>query len=291
MSFDTDESSVQDGEPVEVYAFEVGATTYYLTSYVEDVTVAAQVYTSAPVSRGNVAPPTVGHGGREMVITVDRSSALALDIVGRDALPQMIRVTITRLQTLSAATRRIWRGEVQGYSTEGPFLRLRVPNATDEAFALHLPVAVVSQSCNHALYDAGCLVDRDYPTFDNYEFMSAAVIDSVAGTSIVVTAALVDDVAAARPDQWARYGEVRRLVDGERRSVVSQSGTGITIDTPFADLDPGDSLEVYKGCDHNVETCRDEFANVQRFGGNPFPPRTNPAHWWGRGIRPLLGDD
>lgn len=281
MSYDSSERSVQEGEPTEIYTWEFGATTIRLTSAPEDVSVSAQTYTSAPISRTNTNAVPLGKV-REITIRMSVEHDVAARLVANGIPLRDVRVTIERYHPGSAVV-RIHRGYVADVTTDGQFASIRVPNSTDDQFSVRLPIAVSQRLCNHTLYDRGCLVDRDYPVYQNEPFMSASAVDTVDGVTIVVDA-LEDDSAVARPDDWAKYGEVRRVSDGERRSIVSQIGTTLTIDVPFSDLDVGDDLEVYAGCDHTVETCFVKFANVQHFGGHPDLPTSNPHAPTGYGV-------
>jgi hypothetical protein len=72
-----------------------------------------------------------------------------------------------------------------------------------------------------------------------------------------------------QPSQWATFGEVIRLSDGERRGILDQTGTTLTLDVPFRELVVGDALQVWAGCDLTIETCLAKFGNVPNFGGHP----------------------
>lgn len=127
------------------------------------------------------------------------------------------------------------------------------------------------------LYGPGCEVDRNYPTYANHEHMSVAAAVSQTGAELEVSE-LVDPASDPRANQWAQFGEVRRVVDNERRSILDQTGTTLTLDRPFAYLVAGDDLEIYAGCDWKNTTCNTKFGNTQRFGGHPDAPDNNPMN-------------
>jgi uncharacterized phage protein (TIGR02218 family) len=77
------------------------------------------------------------------------------------------------------------------------------------------------------------------------------------------------------PDEFFKGGEIVRTSDGERRLIVQQIGTLLTLNFPFKDMDVGDSVEVFAGCDRTVETCKAKFSNVVNFGGHPLIPPIN----------------
>lgn len=275
------ETSVQDGEPVEIYTFTAGSTVYRYTSHPEDVTVSSQVYTSTTIARANASAAPLGQV-REMFVTVAVSHPLT-DVLINGGVP--LREVPVRIERYHPGTslRTLHHGYVSDVEIDGDTARIRVPNSTDDQFTVRLPFATLGRVCNHELYDRGCAVDRDYPVYVTEPFMTACEVSSVSGTTLVVSN-MDDPGAVARPDQWARYGEVRRVTDGERRDILAQVGTTLTLNVPFAVLAPGDDLEVYAGCDHTVETCVSKFANAINFGNDVDLPNNNPHAPTGYGV-------
>lgn len=276
-TFAEDETSVSDSRPIELYDFDLVTTIHRLTSADADVVFGGNLYTAVPISRGNTTEVALGQV-RETIVSLPVNHAVAQELIGNGIPPRTARLTITQLQQTSNETRRVWRGEILGVTTsggedDGGIARLRVPNATDQAFSVALPFAVASKVCNHALYDAGCALPRD-PAF-----RVTPTVASINGIELVVS------TMSGKPDQFAQFGEVLRVADGERRSVLSQLGTTITLDVPFRTLLVGDALEVWAGCDHTVESgCRDKFNNVINFGGHPELPIGNPTAPTGFGV-------
>lgn len=63
---------------------------------------------------------------------------------------------------------------------------------------------------------------------------------------------------------------------GRSGEVKTASGGQIVLALPMAyDIASGDAYSVYAGCDKNLSTCRDIFANVENFRGFPFSPGTD----------------
>jgi uncharacterized phage protein (TIGR02218 family) len=273
VSYEDDELSVEDSRRVELYAFELPIGARYLTSLDEDITHAGITYTSTPISRSDVLQSSVGQV-REMVISLPIDHELVQALVANGIPARNARVTITGLQLRSGETDRVWRGPIKQIASDDKFARLTVPNATDQALSVTLPFAVISRTCNHALYDAGCTVLRD---------ATRRVLPTVSGTPVGTT--LVVSSISGKPDQWARFGEVVRVADGERRDILSQVGTTLILDAPFGTIANGDALEVWQGCDHEVTTCRDSFSNVANFGGHPLLPVGNPTAPTGYGVK------
>lgn len=287
-TYTASEASVQGGDLRELYTFLLATGTYTLTSHDADVTYAAVTYTATPgLSRGNVQMSEVTKQ-REMVITLPIDHPIVLALL--PAPPRVATLTITRIHAGAAndptERRRIWSGSIAGMQVdggEGEYARIRVPGAVDVAFSVSLPILRAGRTCQHQLYSVGCTVDRDYLTYATQGHLVAATAVSQTGSTLVVSN-MNNASAVAHPDQWARHGEVRRLTDGERRSILSHVGTTLIIDVPFSTLLVGDTLEVWQGCDKLAATCKEKFGNLRNFSNHPFIPIRNPSSPTGGGV-------
>lgn len=269
MTYASAESSVQDGAPLELYTFAIGATTYRLTSSPEDETFSAQTYTAAPIARAPITLVQLGKR-RELEVTIDRTHALATALLGNGIPARATTMTLLRTHRGEIESRQIWAGPISQAVLAGAYLRLRIPNGMDASFDVEAPIARAQRGCQHMLYGPGCNEPRNDAVFVTTGNHVATTAVSASGVSLVVA-------ALPQPDQWARYGEVRRILDGERRSILAQVGTTITLDVPFATIAAGNDLAIYAGCDHSVATCRDKFNNVLNFGGHPHMINENPT--------------
>ena len=272
MTYDAIATSVQDAVRAELYTFELPGVTYRLTDFDEDVTFDGVTYTAAPVARGPV--PLVPLGKiRDVTVSLDLNSALARALRTNGIPPREIVVTIRAIHIGDTGSRFVWRGFVALASTDEQYTRLTVPNRVDEALDCMIPAVAAQRDCPHMLYDAGCGVDAS-----TGGFILTPTVSSVDGTELVISS------ISSKPDQWARYGKVVRASDGEERSILAQVGTTLTLDVPFRELEVGDVLSVYAGCDHTIEACASKFSNVLNFGGDPEMPTGNPAAPTGYGV-------
>lgn len=284
MAYDTFEQSIQDGAPVEIYTFSASTGTYRLTSAEEDVTFGS-LFTATQISRSNAEIMPLSQQVRAMTISLAMAHPLAQVLV-RGIPPRNVEVVISRYHRGDSASEQVWRGYVSVVESDDVFVRLTVPSSMDEQQAVRLPIAVAQRTCNHMLYDRGCTVDRDYPVYQNEAFMSASAVATISADGYTITVdALEDGSSVARDNDWATLGEVRRVSDGERRSIVQQTGTTLVLDVPFATLEVNDDLEVYAGCDLTAEACAVKFANIANFGGEPIFPSTNISAPTGHGVR------
>lgn len=280
-TYDEYEASPQSGDPVWLYTFVTPTETYRLTSAEEDVTFGS-LFTATPIDMGDTTIVSMGQV-RETTVSLSLDHPLSEVLIANGIPPRDVLLTVDRYHRGAATSKRTWRGYVSSCQVDGQFARIRIPNATDDKFSVQLPIAVAQRACNHVLYDRGCTVDRDYLTYATQGYLVAAAAVSQTGTTLVVDN-MDDDTATPHPDQWAQFGEVRRVSDGERRSILSHVGTTLLLDMPFGTLVAADDLEVYAGCDHEVATCLSKFDNVPNFGGHPDMPTYNPSAPSGFGV-------
>ncbi len=108
----------------------------------------------------------------------------------------------------------------------------------------------------------------------------ATVIDNQREFTITVTEARAD--AGDFSTDWFKYGAViwesgnNFLAEGLLVMEVKQWTQGtktveLFLDMPF-EIQVGDKLIIYAGCDKKLATCRDKFANAINFRGFPYLP-------------------
>lgn len=259
MTFDSQERSVQDGEPIQLYKFE-GPTAlyeYFYTAFPRDVVYDGDTYVSVPLLDTAVA--TTGNlDFPEVSVDVPVSSQLAIDYAF-GIQPASLKLTIFRMQSFGGPVIQWWEGVIDSLNVEGGFAKFRLAFRLDDSLSTSIPRPIYQRQCNHKLYDTKCTIIAT-----NFDF--ATTISTVDGKTITV--ASVD----SNPDQFYRHGEVVRAADGERRLIVDQQGTTLILSLAFKVLASPDAVTLFAGCDHSVVTCRDKFSNVANYGGQPYIP-------------------
>lgn len=278
MSYTADDTSLTLGEPIELYEFLGPAGQLFTyTSYHEDVVFDARTYTSIPISRTELAG-----SGNEDAPTVDVELPVTIDVVQRYAFgppPTLLFLTIRRYHPTGGPGSAIiyWRGDATAVTVTrgGRTARFRVPNIIDNALRLEVPSVYYQSTCNHVLYDGRCRVVRS-----QYQVNPNPTVVSLADGGITVTVSGVDGIPAlaanlppTTPVDYLNTGEMVRVIDGERRLIVDNQFTILTINRPFSTLNVGDELQLFAGCDHSINTCNEKFGNTLRFGGHPTIPR------------------
>jgi len=128
-----------------------------------------------------------------------------------------------------------------------------------------------SPECRVDLYSPQCGVSRA-------AHAASAVVTALTDGSLgaVSDNRVFEASGLGKPDGWADYGELvwtSGANAGRRCEVRSQVGGRIELWEPMGrDIAPGDGFTLYAGCDKALATCRDRFANVLNFRGEPHVP-------------------
>lgn len=260
MSFITDESGVETSIPIELYVFTLGATVVRYADRAGVYTYSSNNYTGvAGLKRRSITrDPVTSATVRELEIEV-AASVFASSFPGQP--PNPFSVTVTRVQPTGAQV--VFIGDVasiKGTGETGEKLTLRCESKTGSRLKVQAPGAVLTPYCRHILYGNKCRAVRtDHDT--------STTVSSVTGETIVV---------ATVPANTLVGGEIWGPSGTERRTIVKQSGTTLTVNIPFISLAATNSVTLYDGCDKSVATCDDTFNNVIHFGGAPYAPFKNP---------------
>ncbi len=253
---------VQAGEetsaPREVFEIVLPTQTYRLASGVRAIEVNGDRYDASPVQRGQLKISN-SSGTASMEFTLPVSHPLVERYVQQP--PRTVQVTITRVD--GADVERIWTGYIASVSLSGNVATFLVPPIGAQASERMVPTLTAGRTCRNALYDARCTVDPA-------SFTVSTTTTSVDGRTVKLAS------IGGNVDGWATFGEFIHVASGESMLIADQVGTTLTLRSPFVGLGVGDAVQVRAGCAHDAATCRDKFANVDNFVGQPNMPEANP---------------
>jgi len=264
MAFTDFELSQASGQPIELYEFNLGGTTFAYTTG-EAVLVSGLTFIPAEISRSALS---FGPEIRQDVVQVTMPRALppADQFVG--IVPgQQLTLTIRRLHRNDAnpivpETVVIFKGIVRtvGYAVDGGRATLVVAPLT-EGLSAEAPRFTFQGLCNHVLYDSRCkVVEEDFSATDN--------ISGADGSSVIVP------IASNEVDGFYNGG-FARLANGDFRLILRHIGNTLDLLLPFAGNVVGSEVTIFAGCDHTLPTCKDKFNNVVNYGGFAFVPLRN----------------
>ena len=268
MTYDEIEQSAFGGNLSEYYKFVVGSNVYRYTTGAAAETLA----TGDSDIDGDYAPAVIEIAEPEhsrdipttsVVITVSRSNEVAELFIGY--VPDTkIAVFVYRKHQDSDDAIQFWSGRViaANFVDEGSRAELLCEPVLASAKRRALRFRWQTQ-CNLVLYTARCGVDRT-------DFEESQDVVSINGNDVTFT-----DLSAFSPDYFV--GGYAQSPDGSHRFITAQSGDTLTFLLNFDDLDPGDTVLLYPGCDRLHTTCRAKFFPA----GDPTNPDGNIVNFFG----------
>jgi hypothetical protein len=252
----------------ELYHVWTSADHWYYTSGDKQISYAGGCYEPAPITRG-----AVQYSSRLRTGTVDitlRRGAGPVQgyVAGRP--PELVWVSITRfsrdLAMAAGNANTIFVGHVTQYQVTGAAVTVHCVGF--QAFLKRqLQRFRFQATCNWSLFDSRCGLSAE----------SYAVTKTVT----VYTRENRNTLANSDFDWYGNdYFELGRvLANGRSYLVASHKGSFLTMRYPILDIETGDTVTVYPGCNGNLETCINKFSNETNFGGFPFIPDDNPVLW------------
>lgn len=263
MTFAADEQGPQSSRPREVYEFTLPAVTHRLASGVRDISVDGQTYRATTISREAVEVTTPnGRGALEIPVLV--SHALPQRYLRNGVPPHRIDVVVRRKQLNSGEHEQVWIGRVHSMRIDGHIATFLVLSHTSSAMQGRIPTITVGRECSHVLYDAGCRVVES-------SFQISCTVFGVNGADVLCSSNVAFNTA-----NWFKWGRMIHVASGEYATITEQQSNLVTLKVPMLDMQVGDSILVSAGCQHDVDTCLDKFANVVNYGGLPAKPSGNP---------------
>lgn len=249
-------------KPIELYKIWSGATYWYYTSSDIPIEFDGQTYECAALARGTLEYNSM------LEVSTMRIQIAGITEPAAQYLAQhptdIIWVEISRLfidmDPLEKSV--IFIGQIKTVGFKG--LQAEVTCVGFEHF-LKMPVPTdrYQVTCNHKLFNSKC------------SMVAASYKNSTAIALSENKLSLTANLFAIFPDGYFTGGFVTKGT--ETRTIISHSGTTITLAYKMLQLVHGDTVDAYPGCDGRVETCRDKFNNIAHFFGFPFIPDENPT--------------
>lgn len=262
--FDSAEESVEESQPREGIEIVLPVVTYRIATGTRNITIDGATYTAGQVGRDEIKIASETDTDGALTVQLPVSHPAVTRYLQGGIPPRHIYVNIWRRHVDVDAEETVWRGVVTSVAVDEHVAKLRLAPRSLIAIQRRIPTMTPGILCPHILYAADtCRINRA-------SFMVSATVVTITGR--VVTLSTI----GGKPDGWAEGGELVHVESGERMTVQAQAGTVVTCQLQIQELSLGDAVELYAGCSHNVITCRDKFANVVNFGGQPNLPVVNP---------------
>lgn len=265
MTFDTIETSREDGNVLQLFKFTFGSVVTRLTSYNRDIVFQGSTWVSTQIAHSE-PESSVGAAINEMTITLPLDNPIASQYIpnvpGRVGTIQVYRAHADdSLEELLV----VFDGFIAQASFDAALVATLICRPNTGIFARKAPRFNYQSLCNNVLYDAGCKVIRE-------SFTYAGTVISESGRDIDVAS------LSTKGAGWAIGGFVRMPSGGndDSRLILAQSGDTISLLNRFAKPVLNLLVDVFAGCDHSITTCDTKFANAINYGGYAYVPTKNP---------------
>ncbi len=272
MSFGSRETSIDRGEPFNLYQFKYGSRNQDVHCYTDaegDVAAFGRIFKSIPIRRSSI-----NSSG-----TTDKTT-LTVEMPRTELLPAMFLV----YPPSYTVALTIWQGHVGAPEDDirvnwsGIVLSCARVGALEAKVSCE-PVTVSMQRiglrrnyqymCPHALYGPQCRANKAAAS-------SNRTLHAAAGRFVTIT----EDLGVS-PEYYGGMVEWD-TPDGRREyrtilSVQTQAGRTVFVINGLAHNLPTDNVvTIVKGCRHLMEDCSGVHNNIHNFGGQPWIPTSNP---------------
>jgi uncharacterized phage protein (TIGR02218 family) len=259
MSYAARETSIDSGEPIELYAFTTADGAWYFTSADQPVDYLEQTFAIETMHRTAITQSGEAKAG-QIKVTVPLDNPVASQFMAYIPSTPMSLV-IYRTHGSDGEFVVIFTGRVLTASF-GDFAELTVMPEND-LLKYNVPAQIFQTQCNHVLFDSGCKAPKT-------SFLVIGNVTALSSSPYVVTV----PACALQPDGYftngyVEFGQVRRMVN-------FHVGNQLTLIGPVPGLALGDSITVYAGCMRDYGTCVSKFNNGQNFAGFQWIPNKNP---------------
>lgn len=261
MSYNALETSIENGSVVELYEFIQGVSKYRYCTSEKSVEYQSQIYEPFAGTRKSIKQSTDVLKDT-ISFTFPRGDVFASQYLGF-APDDVVTVSIYRGHTTDTDGEFAvyWKGRVIGTKTSGNDITIDCESVFTSIKRPGLR-ARFEYNCRHSLYLTGCNVNREA-----YKILSSVL--SINGVTLSVQGGTV-------LGSGYLTGGMLITSSGVARFITSHSGDFITISRPINDLQGGEVVSLYPGCDHLMSTCNSKFNNIDNFGGFPWVPSKNP---------------
>lgn len=263
MTYNAREQSLTDGQPIELYTFSREYQRWRYTSADRDVTTLDGTFLARPITRSAIetSPERVRSN-----LTITGPRDLEISDMYRVAPPTLaVTCIVQQMHAGDTEVATLWTGRIAAVEFTGPssIITLEPVNASMKRIGLR---RIYQKQCPHVLYGGACRVNREVYRVDG-------TVDSTTGSTVVVPE------ASLAPAKHFAGGYIEwEVLTGiiERRFITDHTGATLTVTSAPWNLELGQAVRLYPGCDHTLATCGTKFSNAPNYGGFPFFPTKNP---------------
>lgn len=274
MTYETIDTSVSGGEPVELYVITAENLTYRYTNSPDPQTAMGELFLPRQIRRTAITynMSLLDNSNMDFYLpTIDAFAKKCLGLVTPTVLS--VQVFQKHVTDPDADVKRAHYGYVMKIESSDEEVRFSTGSLMQAYTSADIGVTVYSYTCNHDLGDEHCKVNLDGNDPDGNPYRVTTTVAGIGGYTL--------DLASLSPAVVPYYsgGTIVNTRTGQQRPIITIDDTTVYLLAPFVDVLPGDPVKLWPGCDHSMSGpagCLARFDNVVNFGGFPYIPRKNP---------------
>ncbi len=270
MSYQSEELSVSNGSPLELYEISYSNTFYNYTS--GDVQYNhpsnGRIYKPLAITRPNLIFSS-DYGRSSLQLNV-QPNADFLELFRYAPPPSVVSLTIKRVQRRDTTNEVVttWKGRIlnASWGETDATITCESIRSSVQRFGLRKMFTI---QCQHVLYGTDCLANKA-------AFETIGVITAITGPVVAMSG------ISAKPNGWFAGGYCE-WVDPithitNRRMILGNDMALSTITLVGAPLGAVVGLDIHAmpGCDHTMSMCDSKFANSVNYGGMLHTPSKSP---------------
>lgn len=265
MSYNEIEISNDEGRPVFLYSFTLGAAVWRYTSSDADVILNGYKWTAVPISDDGVK--LTGEAQTDSIaITAPSSIAPAQMFIGTPP-SQAIMVGIYHYHDGDDQAVLGYVGELIQVGQPQPGTAVLTCDAISASMQRDGLRLGWQRNCPYALYDTlTCKADKTATVVECQVFEIAGNLVTLSGLDGVP-----DDSMAGGFIEWQDPSR-----GTEYRGIETQKGNTVGMFGLADGLYYGLKVKAYPGCDRRASTCQNKFNNLPNYGGIPDLPGKSP---------------
>lgn len=249
----------------EIYEITYGQKTYYYTNLDYNFIFNGIEYESKTISRSNIMRNENVIAG-EMTLTLPKNDEVSL--IFRDnnmfspvfiKLYGIVKGDVTNSKTL------LYTGYINSSKTDVAVTEFNCN--TNEQFATKQIIRYrYGPNCQNDVYDQKCLLNKE-------NFKTTTKIINAINKKTTITI----DSGHGKPDGYFKNGFIKKG-NINSSTIIEHTGDTLTLFHPFSDVNIGDEIELFPGCNRTSDECKNKFNNYENYFGFDNVPNKNPMN-------------
>ncbi len=231
----------------------------YYTNYPTHITYRERIYKPVGIQRSSIKQEKL----EDITITITLFTKDDATFTFLNFDIPIIKIVIRRYFFEFNVVKTIFVGEGTVVGIQDRTINLQAKDILSIAMSKTVPKFLYSAYCCHSLFDKNCGLNKE-------DFKVTTQVSLSDNGKNLISSTFSNFSDNYFTNGYVKFGNTFRLI-------VSHSGNKITLHFPIKELQDGDEVEVYPGCNKTPSDCKNKFNNYSNFLGFPYIPTKNPT--------------